>query len=111
MNLNLCFLNLSPDKNRLKNEVRDSFATGDQLLHRMKNATAKWIATQNDTAKTMISTADKSSTATERPSQDDGTSPEAQSAILNQNTFDVLTQTKKETKKKWMSEEARRVIS
>ena len=98
---------------------------GDGLLYRMKNATAKWIATQNesetkspsdiDDIKTASEDAiattarDKSRAAatTDKPAPSD--TEDRSSAILSHATFDVLTRTKPEVKKKWISEEARRV--
>ena len=102
---------------------------GDVLLYRMKNATAKWIATQNEAeAKSPSDVYDQKTTAASedttaaaaalRASKSRGETTEKRvtsgeeersSAILSQATFDVLTRTKPEVKKKWISEEAKRV--
>ena len=90
------------------------------MTYRMKNATAKWIATQNvESAKSEQTDIYNNKTATTKglPSTGDATATRKQissgeersSAILSQRTFDVLTRAQPDVKTKWISEEARRV--
>ena len=90
----------------------------------MKNATAKWIATQNEPeakspsdiyhAKTKTShegvKSDEDAVAKTGKTFSTGDGDDKTSVILNQATFDVLMRTQPEVKTKWISEEARRVI-